>query len=143
MSNDKQRTPEEILNDLYSFAYGNEDLEDVSTEKALKNANSRNVDLDKMLRLAKEQATISQKRIRLQQAKARRQKILKDASSAATRTTAYIKEEVLSLIRTLEVGHPGTAAVYFNRFKECSEEDMQSLKEDLMLLDELDSDDEK
>lgn len=143
MKDDKQRTSKEVLDDLYSFAFGNEDTEDISANKAIKDVQKSGVDLDKMLRFVEEQATIERKQNCLKKAKAKRQQLLHKATRAMTQTTANIRDEVFALIKGLESKQPQQAAVYFNRFKNCSDEDLCSLKEDLLILQQIESEDEE
>ncbi|MDP0495336.1 MAG: hypothetical protein Q7Q73_03920 [Verrucomicrobiota bacterium JB024] len=138
MSNQKDRTPNDILNDLYSFAYGDEETEIITPENALKHVSAAGIDLEKLQRFVEEQACIETKKIKLQKAKLKRQQLLGSTASSMLQAGKDIRSQVQAMIEGIKHAHPQQAAVYFNRFQECDEDDLQTLMDDLQLLQKMD-----
>ena len=142
MSKEEQQSPEKVLNDLYSFVYGDENKDERSIEKARKNVKSSGIDITKILKFADEQSERLKKKSKLEMARAKRLEIENGIVRSISGAYEGLRGEVELMIRELAAINLNQAQVYFNRFKKCNDEDLESLKQDLQLLESLDEENE-
>ena len=143
MKQNKENTPEEILNDLFTFAHGDEDTSEFSTSEVSEFVKTKKVNLQRMMREVNKKAEQAKKQARLKTAQAEREKALRGRTDAPKGEGAGLIESIRTLIDQLRGQDGELAQVFFNRLQAAEDEDdLRSIKEDLDLLDWLEERDE-
>jgi hypothetical protein len=146
MSNDKEQfKASDILRELHELLQEPEQnviampLKDVQAELI-----RRGIDTGPLLKRLKQQLAKAHANTELSMARSQREDALRRLKSLAGKLTgapSALRERILSTLGNLSVENPTVAAAYFSKFEEASNADLQSLLDDLNLLDE--SDDNK
>lgn len=131
MSNTPTRTAADILRDLHAYlAPSEQDVDSMSASDVAAYLKRSNIDPSKSF--AAMQEWMDEKLGEIELGKARAQRL--SALETATTRISFgdgLCEKIHKLISTLQ---PQVAAAYFSKFEQASEEDMQSLYEDLLAL---------
>lgn len=136
MSQENTREPINILNDLYTFSYGDEGQSLESPETAKKNLEQAGINIDSTLQFIQQKYNLERNRKKLAEGKEARKKFLQNpVLVAAAETIDQVKNQIENFLGDLKERKPRVAAVYFSRFKESSDEDLYSLLEDLRELE--------
>jgi hypothetical protein len=132
MSNTPTRSAADILRDLHAYlAPSEQDVDSMSASDVAAYLKKSNIDPAKSF--AAMQEWMDEKLGEIELVKARAQRL--SALETATTRKSFgdgLCEKIHNLISTLR---PQVAAAYFSKFEQASEEDMQSLYEDLLALD--------
>lgn len=138
MKENKGNTPEKILNDLFTFAHGDEDTLEFSDSEVSEFVKTKKVNLQRMMREVNKKAEQAKKQARLKTAEAERERVLRGRTNAPNAEGAGLIENIRTLIDHLRGQDGELAQVFYNRLEAAEDEDdLRSIKDDLDLLDQL------
>jgi hypothetical protein len=140
MPNNNQLKASDILRELHELLQEPElDIAALSLKDVQAELTRRGIDTKPLLTRAKQQLAKAHAEKELSEARNQREGLLQRLNlikGKLVRTPAILREHILSTLGNLATENPTVAAAYFSKFEEASDDDLQSLMDDLNLLDE-------
>jgi len=132
----------DILKLLHEFLSGSEeDVTKTPLEKLVSDLKAEGIDTTSLVKMVKERLAKAKAKEELARACEKRQQLLSKFSQKLQQVPSLAKEQVLERVRNLMLTQPEKASAYFRKFDEANESDLQSLINDLSLLNEMGNND--
>lgn len=145
MSDEKSMTPATDAVKALARLLHRSEVEDEPRELMRAELKSAGIDSAAVLKTVREKITQAKSRQRLAIARERRQALLGRVAELGA-TAARGRERLLERVKELldeQFGGEQKAVVLFRKFEEAKEEDLQSLLDDIILLDDSEDEDER
>lgn len=135
----------DVLRSLHEFVVGpEEDFKEMPIEQVNEYLKSEGIDPVPLVTHVRQRIAKLKAEQELAQAREKRMNYSQKTSSHSDQISLTgLRDMVQEMIQSLTAGNPAMASVYFRKFEEASDDDLESLLEDLSLLDEMARDDVK
>lgn len=133
----------DILKSLHGFIVGpEEDVTSLTPDQVQQYLKSEGIDSTPLVGDVKQRIAKLMAGQELANARERRLGLVsKTQHASVSESQPSLKDKIRVMIERLTQGNPELATVYFRKFEESSEADLETLLEDLTLLEELDDED--
>lgn len=137
------KTASDILKSLNSFLLGpEEDVTLLQAEQVQGYLKSRGIDPAPLVSHVKQRLVKLKAEQELSEARERRLRLANSVKPATVADTSpSLRDKIRDMIEMLKPANPELAAVYFRKFEESAEEDLESLLDDLTLLERMEAED--
>lgn len=135
----------DVLRSLHEFVIGpEEDVTKMPIEQVNEYLKSEGIDPVPLVTHVRQRIAKLKAEQELAQAREQRMNYAQRLSSASGKVSLTgLRDKVQEMIQGLTTGNPELASVYFRKFEEASDDDLESLLEDLSMLEEMAADDAK
>lgn len=144
MSGTTMKTASDILKSLNSFLLGpEEDVALLPADQVQGYLKSEGIDPAPLVNKVRQRIAKLKAERELTEAREKRLKIAANNVKPAIHedSSTSLREKIRGMIEMLKPSHPELAAVYYRKFEESVEDDLESLLEDLALLEKMEAED--
>ncbi|MDD5286788.1 MAG: hypothetical protein PHD54_13110 [Desulfuromonadaceae bacterium] len=143
MTENTPKNASDVLRSLHEFIIGpEEDVTETPIEQVHEYLKSEGIDPAPLVTHVRQRILKLKAERELALAREERMNYAQRLSSHGEKVSPTgLREKIQNMIQGLTIGNPELATVYFRKFEEASDSDLESLLEDLALLEEMAADD--